>query len=126
MKTSRMGSLYDPAVKMVHGSQDGAFAWPEELGVLCRDAEEKLRSGECEVPDKFHQGDLYLCKDSKEDLEGCIGAVYDGVDAIFAEPEAGGGLPARRAFVCIRPPGKGFLFMRWKYDWSKHVLTRIG
>jgi histone deacetylase HOS3 len=101
-----MGSLLDPQVKMVHGSQDGKVGWAEELGVLCKEADDKLRTGECEVPDKFHQGDLYLCGESKEDIEGCIGAMYDGVDAIFAEPEVGGPVPARRAFVCIRPPGK--------------------
>lgn len=104
-KSRRMGGLFDPEVRLVHGGEGGSFAWPEELAVLCREAGQKLKNGEIEVPDKFHQGDLYLCPDSREDLEGCIGAMYDGVDAVFSKPAYKNQKPTRRSFVCIRPPG---------------------
>src|SRR5690606_6547399 len=81
-KSKRQGSLFDSEVRLVHGGDQGSHSWPEELAQLCKEAAGKLKAGECEVPDKFHQGDLYLCGDSREDLEGCIGAMYDGVDAV--------------------------------------------
>ena len=48
---------------------------------------------------KLHEGDLYLCSESLSALEGALGGVCDGVDAVFNESNA------KRAFICIRPPG---------------------
>ena len=48
---------------------------------------------------KLHEGDLYLCSESLSALEGALGGVCEGVDAVFNESIA------KRAFVCIRPPG---------------------
>ena len=48
---------------------------------------------------KLHEGDLYLCSESLSALEGALGGVCEGVDAVFNESNA------KRAFVCIRPPG---------------------
>jgi len=87
--------------------------WPQELAAMCGAAAEKLKKGECEVSKNYHQGDLYLCEGSKEDLEGCLGALYDGVDLVFGENDRNGTISedgqrrggVRRAFVCIRPPG---------------------
>ncbi|KAF8464132.1 histone deacetylase domain-containing protein [Kalaharituber pfeilii] len=111
-KTKRMGSLLDPEVMLVHGGEGGHGAsWPKELIALCRDAVEKLRRGECEVPPTLHQGDLYLCGESREALEGCIGACYEAVDAVFGSGYSDGigkgarEIPTKRAFVCVRPPG---------------------
>lgn len=115
-KSVRMGGLLDPEVMLVHAHGDGRSGkktWPEELAAMCGLAAEKLKKGECEVPKSLHQGDLYLCGESREDLEGCLGALYDGVDIVFGcangldghemdeEDQSG----VKRAFVCIRPPG---------------------
>ncbi|KAH8146684.1 uncharacterized protein LAJ45_09367 [Morchella importuna] len=115
-KSVRMGGLLDPEVMLVHAHGDGRSGkktWPEELAAMCGLAAEKLAKGECEVPRNLHQGDLYLCAESREDMEGCLGALYDGVDIVFGcangldghemdeEDQSG----VRRAFVCIRPPG---------------------
>ena len=101
-KTVRMGWLGDAEVMLVHAHTPvdrGRKAWPEELSGMAAGAKEKLARGVVEVPAGYHQGDLFLGGESLEDLEGCLGAVYDGVDAVF------GDTPAKKAFVCIRPPG---------------------
>ncbi|KAG0126020.1 Histone deacetylase HOS3 [Tuber indicum] len=118
-KSERMGSLLDPEVMLVHCHaapvRGAKSSWPEDLAAMCGAAAEKLKKGECEVPKGYHQGDLYLCEESKEDLEGCLGALYDGVDLVFGGDERNGTISeddqkrrgVRRAFVCIRPPGIG-------------------
>jgi histone deacetylase HOS3 len=107
-KTTRSVSLASPAVTNVHG-----LKWMEELRVMCDHAEAKLAMNGKELmrPEmkvtgtdkeerpKFHEGDLYLCSDTLEALEGAIGAVCDGVDRAF------GTSGPSKAFVCIRPPG---------------------
>ncbi|CCX34740.1 Similar to Histone deacetylase HOS3; acc. no. Q02959 [Pyronema omphalodes CBS 100304] len=101
-KTTRMGKLADPEVMLVHAHtalERGKKSWPDELSAMTIAATEKLKRGQLEVSSSYHQGDLYLCGESLEDLEGCIGAVYDGVDAVFGEG------PVKHSFVCIRPPG---------------------
>lgn len=108
-KTSRSLALSDSAVTNVHGTQ-----WMTDLSSMCNSAESQLalnpqlrgaeliRPGDQQtgspVP-SFHSGDLYLCSKSKNALEGALGGVCDGVDAVL------GPGPASRAFVCIRPPG---------------------
>jgi histone deacetylase HOS3 len=102
-KSTRLGKLSDPEVMLVHSHtplERGKKAWPEDLAGMCNSAGEKLKRGTVEVPAGYHQGDLYLCGESLEDLEGCVGAVYDGVDAVFGDG------PVKKAFVCIRPPGR--------------------
>ena len=101
-RSVRQGRLSDPEVMLVHAHtplERGKKNWPEELATMCSAAGEKLKRGQVEVPNGYHQGDLYLCGESLDDLEGCIGAVYDGVDAVF------GNGPVTKSFVCIRPPG---------------------
>lgn len=84
----------------------------EELKIMCDTAEGKLALGGKELqrpelnrgpdvqqPKKFHEGDLYLCRESLEALEGSLGAVCDAVDAVFQENGP------KRAFVAVRPPG---------------------
>lgn len=102
-KTTRMGRMNDSEVMLVHAHtlvEKARKTWPEELTAMANGAKDKLAQGIVEVPADFHQGDLYLCGESLEDLEGCLGAVYDGVDSVF------GGGPVKKAFVCIRPPGR--------------------
>ncbi|KAM0476406.1 hypothetical protein ACHAPX_006318 [Trichoderma viride] len=105
-KTDRRLPLLSPAVTNVHGTK-----WMEELKTMCESAEEVLARGGKELqrptitrgsdhaaPEKLHEGDLYLCPESLDAIEGALGAVCEGVDAVFS---AG----PRRAFVAVRPPG---------------------
>ncbi|KAK8079542.1 hypothetical protein PG997_007360 [Apiospora hydei] len=105
-KTDRTISLTSPIVTNVHGSK-----WMEELGMLCDAAEAQLASGNSELkrpimdrglgvenPKPFHEGDLYLCKESLAAFEGALGAVCEAVDAVLMGQ-------AKRAFVGVRPPG---------------------
>jgi len=106
-KTSRRLSLTSQTVTNVHGVK-----WMEELKSMCDSAEAKLamngkelqrpeidRGSSGETPPKLHEGDLYLCAESLQALEGSLGGVCDAVDAVF-RPEG-----PKRAFVAIRPPG---------------------
>lgn len=106
-KSARKLSLGSQAVTNVHGTK-----WMEELKIMCDTAETKLasgsrelqrpdmdRGGHGEAPQKFHEGDLYLCAESLDALEGALGGVCDAVDAVFT-PQG-----PQRAFVAIRPPG---------------------
>jgi histone deacetylase HOS3 len=110
-KTTRKLALSAPAVTNVHGTK-----WMEELKIMCDGAEAKLamngkeltrpdmtRSPDQEPPPKLHEGDLYLCSESLDAMEGALGAVCEGVDAVFQGSANGTG--PKRAFVAIRPPG---------------------
>ncbi|KAF4624855.1 hypothetical protein G7Y89_g13314 [Cudoniella acicularis] len=110
-KTTRRLPLSSPAVTNVHGAK-----WMEELKIMCNNAEAKLamngkeltrpdvtRSPEHGTPPKLHEGDLYLCSESLDAMEGALGAVCEGVDSIFQGSTSGKG--PHRAFVAIRPPG---------------------
>lgn len=110
-KTTRRMPLASPAVTNVHGAK-----WMEELKIMCNSAESKLavngkelsrpdivRSPDAGAPQKFHEGDLYLCAESLEAMEGALGAVCEGVDAVFNGAASAQG--PHRAFVAIRPPG---------------------
>ncbi|CEI68553.1 unnamed protein product [Fusarium venenatum] len=104
-KTDRSLSLLSPAVVNVHGAK-----WMEELKMMCEAAELKLALGGKELqrpemsrgadkpPEKFHEGDLYLCSESLNAMEGALGAVCEAIDSVF-------GSGPRRAFIGVRPPG---------------------
>lgn len=109
-KTKRTLSLTSQATVNVHG-----LNWMNELKIMCEAAETKLAlngkeltrptsseqtngSVKSEQP-KLHEGDLYLCSESLEALEGALGGVCEGIDAVFDESNT------KRAFICIRPPG---------------------
>ncbi|ODV91046.1 hypothetical protein CANCADRAFT_31830 [Tortispora caseinolytica NRRL Y-17796] len=79
-------------VKRVH--QD----WSKILAQLCEDSPAKLAEGDLEVPDDWHSGDIYLSEGTLSALEGVVGAIEKGVDAIFSSDIKG-------CFVAIRPPG---------------------
>ena len=105
--TSRRLPLVSQTVTNVHGTK-----WMEELKIMCDSAETRLatngkelqrpdisRGPDQAVPQKFHEGDLYLCAESLDALEGALGGVCEAVDAVFNDRGP------RRAFVAIRPPG---------------------
>jgi len=105
-KSSRVVSLVSPAATQVHGGK-----WMAELKMMCEGAEAKLALNGKELvrptglPDdkeekpNLHEGDLYLCSESMNALEGALGGVCDAVDAVFDSTAS------KRAFVCVRPPG---------------------
>ncbi|KAK4192400.1 hypothetical protein QBC35DRAFT_469740 [Podospora australis] len=106
-KSDRRLPITSQTVTNVHGTK-----WMEELKIMCETAESKLavggkelqrpdidRGANAEPPQKFHEGDLYLCSETLEALEGALGGVCDAVDAVF-RPHG-----PQRAFVAIRPPG---------------------
>ncbi|KAL8819927.1 MAG: hypothetical protein Q9191_007627, partial [Dirinaria sp. TL-2023a] len=109
-KTRRSLPLTSQAVTNTHG-----LKWMNELKAMCEAAETKLAlngkelirpssqeqvngNPKSEKP-KLHEGDLYLCSGSLEALEGALGGLCEGIDAVFDDSSA------KRAFVCIRPPG---------------------
>lgn len=131
-KTTRRMSLKSPAATAIHGAK-----WMNELSAMCDSAESKLALSGKEltrpVPaeqtngnsyaerSKLHEGDLYLCAGSLDALEGALGGVCDGVDAVF---NAG---VAKRAFVCIRPPGHHCSAdMPSGFCWLNNVHVGIG
>ena len=110
-KTTRRLALSSQAVTNVHGVK-----WMEELKIMCDNAESKLaingkeltrpeisRSPDQGTSAKLHEGDLYLCSESLNAMEGALGAVCEGVDAVFQGSTNGKG--PHRTFVAIRPPG---------------------
>ncbi|PVH83462.1 Arginase/deacetylase [Cadophora sp. DSE1049] len=110
-KTTRKMALSSQAVTNVHGAK-----WMEELKIMCDNAESRLamngkeltrpdmnRSPDQGTPAKLHEGDLYLCAESLGAMEGALGAVCEGVDAVFQGAASGKG--PLRTFVAIRPPG---------------------
>ncbi|KAF3941345.1 hypothetical protein ABW19_dt0203860 [Dactylella cylindrospora] len=111
VKTDRKGSLGDPAVTRIHSD-----SYIPLLAKYCDESEQKHAAKQIELPPGWHVGDLYLSPGTREDLEGCIGAVYEGVDRLFgpknAQTEANGHRSepdkltnVKRVFVSIRPPG---------------------
>ena len=106
--TTRSVPLNSAAATHVHGQK-----WMEELQIMCDSAEGKLALNGKELVrpigygkdengnplPKLHEGDLYLCPESLNALEGCLGGVCDAVDTVFGSGNTS------RAFVCIRPPG---------------------
>lgn len=109
-KSSRSMPVTSPPVVAVHRKK-----WMDELQVMCESAGARLAMGMKELarteetdgtsaqPEKptFHEGDLYLCSESLNALQGAAGGVCDAVDAIFnPSPTA-----PHRAFVAVRPPG---------------------
>jgi histone deacetylase HOS3 len=107
-KTARAMPLNASAVTQVHGAK-----WMEELQIMCDSAEGKLAMNGRELVrpigygkdeagnplPKLHEGDLYLCSESLDALQGCLGGVCEAVDTVCGPGDI------QRAFVCIRPPG---------------------
>lgn len=93
VEVTRRSPLTSPHVIKVHGKE-----WVDELITLVSEVESKHADNQLEVPDNWPSGDIYLCSETIQALEGVVGAIEDGVDLIFEAPR-------NRAFVTIRPPG---------------------
>lgn len=109
-RSTRLVPITSSVVTNVHGSK-----WMEELRTMCGAAGERLASGKSEMTriedassavqkPQLHAGDLYLSPESELAFQGALGGVFDAVDQLF-EPEVEGQAAARKAFVCVRPPG---------------------
>ncbi|KAG6814974.1 hypothetical protein H0H93_009758, partial [Arthromyces matolae] len=88
--------LDNPAVKFVHGDVEGDV-YLEKLRAWARDSRDKINEGGSEIPEGLPQGDLYLCPESIDAIQGAVGTVCEAVDTVIASNT--------RAFVAIRPPG---------------------
>lgn len=66
-------------------------------------ARPQMNRGSDGEPQQLHEGDLYLCAESLNAMEGALGAVCEGVDTVFNGSQNGTG--PKQAFVVIRPPG---------------------
>ncbi|KTW30779.1 hypothetical protein T552_00491 [Pneumocystis carinii B80] len=88
--------INNPIIEFIHGEK-----WPLELYELCKNVQKSIIEGKTEIPeDKYHSGDLYLGQSSLEAFEGCVGAIYDGIDRCLAENSQ-----VKNVHVLLRPPG---------------------
>lgn len=100
---AKVDILHNAAVKFVHGDIDGDV-YLETLQKWVRESAEKISQGESEIPEGYSQGDLYLCPESLNAIQGALGTVCEAVDSVVASsPSTSQNLS--RAFVAIRPPG---------------------
>ncbi|KAF2730634.1 TGT-domain-containing protein [Polyplosphaeria fusca] len=138
-KTARAVDLTSQVVTNVHG-----IKWMDELKTMCQNAERKLASTGKElsregptVPgqprkENFHDGDLYLCAESLNAIQGALGGVLDAVDSVFQGTSMGSG--PSRAFVCVRPPGhhcsadwpSGFCWINNVHVGIEHAIMQYG
>ncbi|KAF8624393.1 hypothetical protein AX15_005879 [Amanita polypyramis BW_CC] len=112
--------LNHPAVKYVHGGVDGDV-YLENLVRWAKESLDKLAKGDFEIPEGLPQGDLYLCPQSLNAIQGALGTVCEAVDQVMASTQLDfvsktekedsltqntvGRDSVQRAFVVIRPPG---------------------
>ncbi|CAG8389233.1 unnamed protein product [Penicillium salamii] len=137
LKTERKVLVTDPTVMNVHGT-----AWMSELKWMSEIAENRMLLGTSEVGRQrmtgdddittsgppLSENDLYLCSQSLNAIEGALGGVCEGVDAVFNPG------PVERVFVCIRPPGhhcsasfpSGFCWINNVHVGISHAVTTYG
>lgn len=94
--TPRRLKLDSPAVHLAHGAEYASRLAGYINNVAARHAQK-----ESEVPEPLSQGDLYLCQESLDALEGALGACCEAVDQICSPSSPAGS----SRFVSIRPPG---------------------
>ncbi|KAL1710381.1 histone deacetylase domain-containing protein [Schizophyllum commune] len=118
--------LDNPAVKFVHGDIDGDV-YLENLSKWAKESTEKIQQGGSEIPEGYAQGDLYLCPESIDAMQGAMGTVCEAVDDVIAGR-------TRRAFAAIRPPGhhcgedtpSGFCFVNNVVVGAAHAHLKHG
>ncbi|KAH0585778.1 hypothetical protein H2248_007071 [Termitomyces sp. 'cryptogamus'] len=96
--TTSIDLLNHAAVKFIHGDIDGDV-YLEKLKRWARDSREKISNGVSEIPEGLPQGDLYLCPESVDAIQGAVATVCEAVDNVITSKTD------NRAFVVIRPPG---------------------
>ncbi|KAH8113234.1 Arginase/deacetylase [Phellopilus nigrolimitatus] len=105
--------LNNEAVKFVHGDIDGDV-YLQNLVNWAKESAEKIKAGQSEIPESFSQGDLYLCPESLDAIQGALGTICEAVDKVIESPkrrneqksdESSSTVVHTNAFVAIRPPG---------------------
>ncbi|KAG6917291.1 hypothetical protein DXG01_003132 [Tephrocybe rancida] len=96
--TASVDLLSNAAVKFIHGDIEGDV-YLEKLKGWAKDSWDKISNGGSEIPEGLPQGDLYLCPESLDAIQGAIGTVCEAVDTIFTSKTD------TRSFVAVRPPG---------------------
>ncbi|KAL5508281.1 HOS3 [Sanghuangporus vaninii] len=113
ISSATVNILDNKAVKFVHGDIDGDV-YLESLVKWTKECMNKIKEGGSEIPEHLSQGDLYLCPESLDAIQGALGTVCEAVDKImeasqFTQDEESKGLVTDKcisnAFVAIRPPG---------------------
>ncbi|KAF5389261.1 hypothetical protein D9757_003538 [Collybiopsis confluens] len=99
--------LQSPAVLFTHAFPDSSSEkdpnqYLKNLKKWSEESAEKISKVESEIPKDLAQGDLYLCPESLDAIQGALGTVCESVDAVF---DSSSTTTPRRAFVAIRPPG---------------------
>ncbi|KIL66821.1 hypothetical protein M378DRAFT_160323 [Amanita muscaria Koide BX008] len=98
--------LNHPAVKFIHGDVDGDV-YIQNLIRWAQESADKVEKGESEIPPGLSQGDLYLCPQSLDAIQGALGAACEAVDRVMMSKNSSDSPmdQLHRAFVAIRPPG---------------------
>ncbi|KAJ3573753.1 hypothetical protein NP233_g2224 [Leucocoprinus birnbaumii] len=91
--------LNNPAVKFIHGDIEGDV-YLENLKNWAKDSWDEISQGRSEIPQGLAQGDLYLCPESINAIQGALGTVCEAVDRVLDSEDS-----LKRAFVAVRPPG---------------------
>ncbi|KAL0961225.1 hypothetical protein HGRIS_006192 [Hohenbuehelia grisea] len=102
--TASVDLLNHLAVKFIHGDIEGD-TYLENLKLWAAQSRDKVENGQSEIPDGLSQGDLYLCPESIDAIQGALGTVCEAVDHVLGSTEEASTPTARRAFVAVRPPG---------------------
>ncbi|KAF7300517.1 hypothetical protein HMN09_00936200 [Mycena chlorophos] len=97
--SASLSILAHPAVKYIHGDIDGDV-YLENLVRWVKESKEKIEQDGSEIPPHLSQGDLYLCPESLDAIQGALGTVCEAVDAVMTPSHS-----TKRAFVAVRPPG---------------------
>ncbi|KAJ4482154.1 Arginase/deacetylase [Lentinula aciculospora] len=129
--------LNHPAVQFTHAfpdlNADVAKDSKDYLSNLKRWSEEsaeKIFKGDSEIPSGLAQGDLYLCPESLDAIQGALGTVCESIDTVV-DPNSS---TTKRAFVAIRPPGhhcgedtpSGFCFVNNVVVGAAHAHIKHG
>ncbi|EKM52007.1 uncharacterized protein PHACADRAFT_187379 [Phanerochaete carnosa HHB-10118-sp] len=97
--SAKVDLLNNAAVKFIHGDIEGDV-YLEKLIKLSKESRDKIAAGESEIPGGLSQGDLYLCPESVDSIQGALGTMCEVVDRVM-DPWSS----TSRAFVAVRPPG---------------------
>ena len=106
VRSSARLDLASRAVAFVHsesnespdGSTVGSPAYPTQFKTWALAAAKAHAAGASETPSHLPQGDLYLCAESVDAVEGALGTSCEAVDQVMrGDSDA--------MFVAIRPPG---------------------
>ncbi|KAF9816382.1 hypothetical protein IEO21_04135 [Rhodonia placenta] len=135
--SAKVDLLHNAAVKFIHGDIEGDV-YLENLKRWSQESHEKVSKGESEIPATLAQGDLYLCPESIDAIQGALGTVCEAVDAVVASTRrAAAPDPDKantpRAFVAVRPPGhhcgedtpSGFCFVNNVGVAAAHELNKL-